>query len=79
MATSDEIKRLEYLSLVSKVCTELENHLGISEKDLGNVTLHGSIVFSFTLIRNRHDIMLTVPVSQSAWMVNVKHQLLFCS
>ncbi|XP_028424334.1 ATP-dependent RNA helicase DHX8-like [Perca flavescens] len=34
MATLDEIKRLEYLSLVSKVCTELENHLGISEKDL---------------------------------------------
>ncbi|KAM6964405.1 ATP-dependent RNA helicase DHX8-like [Tautogolabrus adspersus] len=34
MAASDEIKRLEYLSLVSKVCTELENHLGISEKDL---------------------------------------------
>ncbi|XP_029312987.1 ATP-dependent RNA helicase DHX8-like [Cottoperca gobio] len=34
MAASDEIKRLEYLSLVSKVCTELENHLGICEKDL---------------------------------------------
>ncbi|XP_068438704.1 ATP-dependent RNA helicase DHX8-like [Clinocottus analis] len=34
MAASDEIQRLEYLSLVSKVCTELENHLGISEKDL---------------------------------------------
>ncbi|XP_061611126.1 ATP-dependent RNA helicase DHX8-like isoform X2 [Phyllopteryx taeniolatus] len=34
MAALDGIKRLEYLSLVSKVCTELENHLGISEKDL---------------------------------------------
>uniref|UniRef100_UPI0037E728E7 ATP-dependent RNA helicase DHX8-like n=1 Tax=Semicossyphus pulcher TaxID=241346 RepID=UPI0037E728E7 len=34
MAALDEIERLEYLSLVSKVCTELENHLGISEKDL---------------------------------------------
>ncbi|XP_036937817.1 ATP-dependent RNA helicase DHX8-like [Acanthopagrus latus] len=34
MAALDEIKRLEYLSLVSKVCTELENHLGICEKDL---------------------------------------------
>ena len=45
MATLDEIKRLEYLSLVSMVCTELENHLGISEKDLGNVTLHDNIVF----------------------------------
>ncbi|XP_077357992.1 ATP-dependent RNA helicase DHX8-like isoform X2 [Festucalex cinctus] len=34
MAALDALKRLEYLSLVSKVCTELENHLGISEKDL---------------------------------------------
>ncbi|KAM8729641.1 ATP-dependent RNA helicase DHX8-like [Acanthopagrus schlegelii] len=34
MAALDEIKQLEYLSLVSKVCTELENHLGICEKDL---------------------------------------------
>ena len=31
----DELKQLEYLSLVSKVCTELDNHLGISDKDLG--------------------------------------------
>ncbi|KAM3859369.1 ATP-dependent RNA helicase DHX8-like [Diretmus argenteus] len=34
MSALEEIERLEYLSLVSKVCTELENHLGISEKDL---------------------------------------------
>lgn len=33
----DELKKLEYLSLVSKVCTELDNHLGISEKDLGEL------------------------------------------
>lgn len=46
MSALDEIKRLEYLSLVSKVCTELENHLGICEKDLGNVTIHDSVVFS---------------------------------
>jgi hypothetical protein len=31
----EEIDRLEYLSLVSKVCTELENHLGMNDKDLG--------------------------------------------
>ena len=31
----EEIERLEQLSLVSKVCTELENHLGINNKDLG--------------------------------------------
>ncbi|XP_027145588.1 ATP-dependent RNA helicase DHX8 isoform X2 [Larimichthys crocea] len=34
MAASEELRRLEYLSLVSKVCTELDNHLGICEKDL---------------------------------------------
>ncbi|XP_048470759.1 ATP-dependent RNA helicase DHX8-like [Rhincodon typus] len=30
----DELSKLEYLSLVSKVCTELDNHLGINDKDL---------------------------------------------
>ncbi|CAH1788112.1 unnamed protein product [Owenia fusiformis] len=30
----DEIAQLEHLSLVSKVCTELENHLGLNDKDL---------------------------------------------
>ncbi|XP_042372265.1 ATP-dependent RNA helicase DHX8-like, partial [Plectropomus leopardus] len=39
-AALDEIKRLEYLSLVSKVCTELENHLGISEKDLAEFIIN---------------------------------------
>ncbi|GLV38078.1 peanuts [Carabus blaptoides fortunei] len=30
----DEVQKLEHLSLVSKVCTELENHLGLNDKDL---------------------------------------------
>jgi ATP-dependent RNA helicase DHX8/PRP22 len=30
----DELQKLEHLSLVSKICTELENHLGINDKDL---------------------------------------------
>ncbi|CAI9574354.1 unnamed protein product [Staurois parvus] len=30
----EELRKLEYLSLVSKVCTELDNHLGINDKDL---------------------------------------------
>ncbi|GAU99756.1 hypothetical protein RvY_10710 [Ramazzottius varieornatus] len=30
----EDLQKLEYLSLVSKVCTELENHLGFSDKDL---------------------------------------------
>ena len=41
---ADELKQLEYLSLVSKVCTELENHLGISEKDLGEPRGSGGLV-----------------------------------
>lgn len=35
----DEIEKLEHLSLVSKICTELENHLGINDKDLGRKIL----------------------------------------
>ena len=30
----DEVEKLEHLSLVSKVCTELENHLGMGDKVL---------------------------------------------
>ncbi|XP_001948871.2 ATP-dependent RNA helicase DHX8 [Acyrthosiphon pisum] len=30
----DELPKLEHLSLVSKICTELENHLGLNDKDL---------------------------------------------
>lgn len=35
LAAVEELAKLEYLSLVSKVCTELDNHLGINDKDLG--------------------------------------------
>ena len=31
----DELAQLEYLSLVSKICGELENHFGINDKVLG--------------------------------------------
>ncbi|XP_055613923.1 ATP-dependent RNA helicase DHX8 [Uranotaenia lowii] len=30
----EELEQLEHLSLVSKICTELENHLGLNDKDL---------------------------------------------
>ena len=30
----DDLANLQYLSLVSKICTELDNHLGISDKTL---------------------------------------------
>lgn len=34
MAVDDGLKKLEYLSLVSKVCTELESHIGVADKVL---------------------------------------------
>ncbi|XP_044754578.1 ATP-dependent RNA helicase DHX8 isoform X2 [Coccinella septempunctata] len=36
----DELEKLEYLSLVSKVCTELENHLGLNDKDVAEFIIH---------------------------------------
>lgn len=35
----EEIEKLEYLSLVSKVCTELDNHLGLNDKDLAEFVI----------------------------------------
>lgn len=31
----EDLFKLEKLSLVSKICVELENHLGINDKDVG--------------------------------------------
>ncbi|XP_053309607.1 ATP-dependent RNA helicase DHX8 [Spea bombifrons] len=36
----EELTKLEYLSLVSKVCTELDNHLGINDKDLAEFVIN---------------------------------------
>ena len=36
----DELQKLEYLSLVSKVCTELDNHLGLNDKDLAEFVIN---------------------------------------
>ncbi|EHA97587.1 ATP-dependent RNA helicase DHX8 [Heterocephalus glaber] len=36
---SEELAKLEYLALVSKVCTELDNHLGINDKDLAEFVI----------------------------------------
>lgn len=38
----DELQKLEHLSLVSKVCTELDNHLGMNDKDLGKIYIASS-------------------------------------
>lgn len=48
----DEVAKLEHLSLVSKICTELDNHLGLNDKDLGKHTLlslYFHIPFRFSL------------------------------
>ncbi|MEE6509572.1 hypothetical protein FKM82_026909 [Ascaphus truei] len=39
-STLEELRKLEYLSLVSKVCTELDNHLGINDKDLAEFVIN---------------------------------------
>jgi hypothetical protein len=31
----DDLAELERLSLINKICSELENHIGISDKVLG--------------------------------------------
>ena len=45
----EELERLESLNLVAKVCTELENHIGISDKVLGMWHFHYilKIIFAF--------------------------------
>lgn len=40
----DEIEKLEHLSLVSKICTELDNHLGLNDKDLGKLKIFSFVV-----------------------------------
>lgn len=44
----DDVEKLEHLSLVSKVCTELDNHLGLNDKDLGEFiySLHYMLILT---------------------------------
>lgn len=52
----EELSKLEHLSLVSKICTELENHLGLNDKDLGKtIVFHlkrsfSTVVYLFIFI-----------------------------
>ncbi|ELK33610.1 ATP-dependent RNA helicase DHX8 [Myotis davidii] len=39
LGLAEEVAKLEYLSLVSKVCTELNNHMGINDKDLAEFVI----------------------------------------
>ena len=36
----DDLQNFEYLSLVSKVCSELYNHLNLDDKDLAEFIIH---------------------------------------
>jgi ATP-dependent RNA helicase DHX8/PRP22 len=36
----DELQKLEHLSLVSKICTELDNHYGLNDKDLAEFIIN---------------------------------------
>ena len=66
----EELARLEELSLVSKICTELENHLGVGDKDLAEFIIalagkHSSFdKFKTALVKNGADF----PVCVYSWM-----------
>ena len=36
----DSVDRLQHISVVSKVCTELQNHVGLNDKDLAEFIVH---------------------------------------
>lgn len=40
----DEVANLQHLSLVSKICIELENHYELGDKDLGKVYFYNSFI-----------------------------------
>jgi len=36
----ESVEQLQYISVVAKVCTELQNHVGINDKDLAEFITH---------------------------------------
>lgn len=74
-----DLQRLEELSLVSKVCTELENHLGVGEKSLAEFIIslaeRSKTVEKFknALIKNGADF----PVSSSQGFRSITFMCLF--
>ena len=40
MATAKRMRKLQHLSLISKICTELDNHVGVSDKTLAEFIVH---------------------------------------
>ena len=64
----DDLLKLEELSLVSKICTELENHLGINDKVLAEFIIamagkHTTVEkFKAALVKNGAEL----PVSDNS-------------
>lgn len=40
MASAKRMRKLQHLSLISKICTELDNHVGVSDKTLAEFIVH---------------------------------------
>lgn len=65
-----DLAKLEELSLVSKICTELENHLGVNDKDLAEFIIalankHATLdKFKAALLKNGADF----PVNREEWV-----------
>ena len=66
-----DLARLEELSLVSKICTELENHLGVGDKDMAEFIIalagkHSTLEkFKTALLKNGADFPVRCDISNT--------------
>ena len=65
----DDLVKLEKLSLVSKVCTELENHLGLNDKTLGK-DFFTRISENIVMLKTFLEFMTILHTSQATFMAN---------
>lgn len=66
-----DLEKLERLSLVSKVCTELENHLGLNDKDLAE------FIIDLAEKNDTFDTFKTALIDASGDSYPVSRQILF--
>ena len=70
-----DLKQLEYLSLVSKVCAELENHLGISDRDLAEFLVSLAMqenvrtTADFIAVLKKNDAEIVIPFAESLFVL----------
>lgn len=80
----EDIQKLEELSLISKICTELENHLGINDKVLAEFIIaqaekHSSFEkFKASLIKNGAELPVSEHIVQEANVKNSPDKHVFC-